>query len=36
LRQDAFASWLVLARDLVLVALVAVLAIPRREPARMT
>jgi uncharacterized membrane protein len=36
LRQDAFASWLVLARDLALVALVAVLAIPRREPARMT
>jgi uncharacterized membrane protein len=35
LRQDAFASWLVLARDLVLVVLVAVLAIPRREPARM-
>jgi uncharacterized membrane protein len=34
LRQDAFASWLVLARDLVLVALVAVLAMPRRERAR--
>jgi uncharacterized membrane protein len=36
LRQDAFASWLVLARDLVLVALVAVLAMPRRERARTT
>jgi uncharacterized membrane protein len=34
LHQDAIASWLVLARDLVLVALVAVLATPRREPAR--
>jgi uncharacterized membrane protein len=34
LRQDAFASWLVLARDLVLVALAVVLAMPRREPAR--
>jgi uncharacterized membrane protein len=35
LRQDATASWLVFVRDLVLIALVAVLAIPRREPARM-
>jgi uncharacterized membrane protein len=34
LRQDAVASWLVLARDLVLVLLVVVLAMPRREPAR--
>jgi uncharacterized membrane protein len=34
LQQDAIASWLVLARDLVLVALVLVLAIPRRESAR--
>ena len=34
LRQDATASWLVFIRDLVLVALVAVLAIPRRERAR--
>jgi len=34
LRQDAFASWLVLARDLVLVLLVVVLAMPRREPVR--
>ena len=34
LQQDAIASWLVLARDLVLVALVAVLVRPRREPAR--
>ncbi len=34
LRQDALASWLVLARDLVLVLLVVVLAMPRREPAR--
>jgi len=34
LRQDALASWLVLARDLVLVLLVAVLAMPRREPVR--
>ena len=30
LQQDAFASWLVLARDLVLVALAVVLAMPRR------
>jgi uncharacterized membrane protein len=36
LQQDEIASWLVLARDLVLVALVAVLAIPRRERARTT
>jgi hypothetical protein len=34
LRQDAHASWLVLARDLVLVLLVVVLAMPRREPVR--
>jgi uncharacterized membrane protein len=34
LHQDAIASWLVLARDLVLIALVLVLAIPRRGPAR--
>jgi hypothetical protein len=34
LRQDAFPSWLVFARDLVLVALVLILAMPRREPAR--
>src|SRR5919198_68450 len=34
LQQDAIASWLVLARDLVLVALVAILVRPRREPAR--
>ncbi len=34
LRQDALASWLVLARDLVLVLLVVVLAIRRREPVR--
>jgi hypothetical protein len=34
LQQDAIASWLVLARDLVLVALAVVLAMPRREPAR--
>jgi len=34
LHQDSIASWLVFARDLVLVALVLVLAIPRREPAR--
>jgi len=34
LRQDALASWLVLARDLVLVLLVVVLAMPRREPVR--
>jgi Glycosyltransferase family 87 len=36
LHQDAIASWLVFARDLVLVALVLVLAMPRREPARTT
>jgi uncharacterized membrane protein len=34
LHQDAIATWLVFARDLVLVALVFVLAMPRREPAR--
>ena len=34
LQQDAIASWLVLARDLVLILLVVVLAMPRREPAR--
>jgi hypothetical protein len=34
LHQDSIASWLVFARDLVLVALVLVLAIARREPAR--
>jgi uncharacterized membrane protein len=34
LHHDALASYLVLARDLMLVALVCVLAIPRREPAR--
>ena len=34
LQQDAFATWLVFARDLVLVGLVVVLAMPRREPAR--
>jgi uncharacterized membrane protein len=34
LQQDAIATWLVFARDLVLVALVVVLAMPRREPAR--
>jgi hypothetical protein len=34
LRFDARASWLVLARDLTLIALVAVLAIRRREAAR--
>jgi uncharacterized membrane protein len=34
--QDARASWLVFARDLVLVALVVVLAMPRREPLRTT
>jgi hypothetical protein len=34
LRQGALASWLVLARDLVLVLLVVVLAMPRREPVR--
>jgi hypothetical protein len=34
LRQDALASWLVLARDLVLVLLVVVLAMPRRERVR--
>ncbi|TML51834.1 MAG: hypothetical protein E6G21_06480, partial [Actinobacteria bacterium] len=36
LQQDAIASWLVLARDLVLILLVVVLAMPRREPARTT
>src|SRR5205085_1989542 len=36
LHQDAIASWLVFARDLVLVALVLVLAIPRRGRARTT
>jgi hypothetical protein len=36
LHQDAIGSWLVFARDLVLVGLVLVLAIPRREPARTT
>ena len=36
LQQDAIASWLVFARDLVLLLLVAVLANPRREPARTT
>ena len=36
LQQDAIASWLVLARDLVLVLLVVVLAIPRRALARTT
>jgi uncharacterized membrane protein len=36
LQQDEIASWLVLARDLVLVALVLVLAMPRRERARTT
>src|SRR3954451_9198578 len=35
LRQDELASYLVLARDLVLIALVAVLVIPRRAAARM-
>ena len=34
LHQDAIASGLVLARDLVLLGLVAVLVMPRREPAR--
>jgi uncharacterized membrane protein len=34
LQQDEIASWLVLARDLVLVALVVVLAMPRRALAR--
>ena len=34
LRLNERASYLVLARDLVLVVIVAVLAIPRREPAR--
>jgi hypothetical protein len=34
LRQDALASWLVLTRDLVLVLLVVLLAMPRREPVR--
>src|SRR4029450_13166575 len=36
LQQDAISSWLVLARDLVLVLLVVVLAMPRRARARMT
>jgi len=36
LQQDAIATWLVFARDLVLVGLVVVLAMPRREPARTT
>jgi len=36
LHQDAIGSWLVFARDLVLVALVVVLAIPRRARARTT
>jgi uncharacterized membrane protein len=36
LDQDAIASWLVFARDLVLVALVLVLAMPRRARARTT
>jgi uncharacterized membrane protein len=36
LDQDAIASWLVFARDLVLVALVLVLAMPRRVRARTT
>ena len=36
LRFDAVASWLVLARDLVLLALLAVLAWPLRRPARMS
>jgi len=35
LRQDELASYLVFARDLVLIALVAVLVIPRRAAARM-
>ena len=36
LHQDAIASWLVFARDLVLIGVVVVLAMPRREPARTT
>jgi uncharacterized membrane protein len=36
LQQDAIASWLVLARDLVLVGLVLVLAMPRRAALRTT
>jgi hypothetical protein len=36
LQQDAISSWLVLARDLVLVLLVVVLAMPRRAPTRMS
>jgi hypothetical protein len=36
LQQDAIASWLVFARDLVLVLLVVVLAMPRRVRARTT
>src|SRR5205823_4752621 len=36
LHQDSIASWLVFARDLVLILLVVVLAMPRREPARTT
>jgi hypothetical protein len=36
LQQDAIASWLVFARDLVLVALVFVLAMPRRAATRTT
>ncbi len=36
LQQDAIASWLVFARDLVLVLLALVLAMPRRAPARTT
>ncbi|MGN6429812.1 MAG: glycosyltransferase 87 family protein [Gaiellaceae bacterium] len=36
LQQDAISSWLVLARDLVLVGLVLVLAMPRRAVARTT
>jgi hypothetical protein len=36
LQQDAIASWLVFARDLVLVGLVLVLAMPRRAALRTT
>jgi hypothetical protein len=36
LQQDAIASWLVFARDLVLVGLVLVLAMPRRAAPRTT
>jgi hypothetical protein len=36
LQQDAIASWLVLARDLMLVLLVVVLAMPGRARARTT